>query len=204
MVAAGAFYKIFHDPIERTFNTEAANPELTLRNVDQASVAGIEFEARKKLDFIGFLKNISLGANVSLIKSSVSIDAKELQLKREFDPNFSATRVMMGQAPYVINAFLNYSNRKTGTEINISYNTAGESLYLVNAVGIPDIYQQPRNQLNANITQSFRKRFQLRLAVNNILNDPYLINYPYKGTGYIYERFSLNRTFSIGIKYAIK
>lgn len=204
MVSAGTFYKIFHNPIEKTFNTEAANPELTLRNVDEASVAGIEVEVRKKLDFADFLKNFSLGWNISLIKSSVSIDENELQLKREFDPDFPATRVMMGQAPYIINAFLNYSNERIGTDITVSYNRSGKRLYLVNAVGIPDIYQQPRNQLDLTVTQSLSKRFQLRFSARNMLDNHFLAIYPYKGTEYIYQDFTAGRIFSFGIKYFIK
>ncbi len=204
MIAAGLFHKTFHHPIERTFNTEAANPELTLRNVDRASVYGIELEIRKKLDFIGFLKHFSLGGNVSFINSSVTVDAKELMLKREFDPYFPASRVMMGQAPYLINTFLTYDNRKSGTRVNISYNTSGKNLFLVNAVGIPDIYRQPRHQLDGNITQILGKRVTLRVSVANILDEPFLITYPFRGKGYIYQKYSLGTTFSLGLKYTIK
>ncbi|NOY38165.1 MAG: TonB-dependent receptor [Chlorobi bacterium] len=204
MIAVSGFYKNFNNPIERTFNTEAANPELTLRNVSQASVTGVEFELRKKLDFIPLLKHFLIGGNASLVKSSVSVDSKELQLKRELDPVFPATRVMMGQSPYLINAFLNYANIKYGMEINVSFNTSGESLYLVNAVGVPDVYLQPRKQLDVNFAKSFGKNFQVKFSVKNILDDPYKITYPFNGIGYLYESYLLNRTFTLGIRYVIK
>ncbi len=204
MVSVGGFYKNFINPIERTFNTEAVNPELTLRNLDYASVVGVEFEFRKKLDFIPILKNFIAGGNITVVKSSVTVDAKELQLKRELDPDFSAKRVMMGQAPYIINTFLTYTNEKSGVEVNVSYNKTGESLYLINAVGVPDVYLQPRGQFDANIAKSFGEHFQIRFSVLNILNDPYRITYPFNGVDYLYESYSLNRTFRFTVKYAIR
>ncbi|MCD6202217.1 MAG: TonB-dependent receptor [Bacteroidales bacterium] len=203
MITVSTFYKLFHNPIERTFNTEAANPELTLRNVELAKVAGIELEFRKKLDFSALLKDFLAGGNISLIRSSVSIDHKELLLKREFDPDFPNTRSMTGQAPWLINAFLGYRNKKIGFEANISYHVTGKRLFLVNAAGIPDIHIHRHNLLDANISKSLGKKFRLRLAAENLLNDPALIVYPYKGNSYIYQRYTLNRTWTLGLKYKI-
>lgn len=203
MVSLSGFYKNFTNPIERTFNTEAANPELTLRNVDQAHVAGVELELRKKLDFIPLLKNFLVGGNASLVKSAVSVDIKELQLKRELDPAFPDTRVMMGQAPYLLNTFVSYIDEKSKLEMNLAFNRSGENLYLVNAVGVPDVYLQPRNQLDASITKSFGN-IQIKLSVKNILDEPYEVTYPYKNIDYLYERYRMNRTFTFGIKYVIK
>ena len=148
-----AFYKRCINPIERTFNTEAANPELTLRNADEARIYGVEMEIRKSLDFISWIKNLNLGANLTYVKSSVTVDSKELSLKREFDPEFPDERVMFGQAPYIVNVYLNYTNDSLRLSSNISYNISGERLYLVNAVGIPDVFEQPRGQLDFNISK---------------------------------------------------
>lgn len=204
MVSISAFCKKFTDPIERTFNTEAANPELTLRNVDQASVYGLETEFRVGLDFILFLRDFFVGSNFSYIQSSVSIDEKELSLKREFDPSFQDTRVMFGQAPFIVNSYLEYKNDSIGLNINLSYNISGERLHLVNAVGIPDVYQQPRGQLDFNISKSIGKKFSLKFAVDNILDSDYLNTYSYNDVDYVFEKYSLGRYYSIAMKYTIK
>ncbi|MEA1897542.1 MAG: TonB-dependent receptor, partial [Bacteroidota bacterium] len=204
MVSVSTFYKKFTNPIERTFNTEAANPELTLRNVDHATVFGLETEFRLGLGFIPFLRNFLAGSNFTYIQSNVSIDEKELSLKREFDPNFPDTRVMFGQAPFIINSYLEYKNSSIGLDINLSYNISGERLHLVNAVGIPDVYQQPRGQMDFNISKSIGKTFSVKFAVDNILDSDYLSTYSYNNVDYVFEKYSLGRYFSIAIKYSIK
>ena len=204
MVSVSGFYKSFKDPIERTFNTEAANPELTLRNVEQAQVMGVEVEFRIGLDFVPFLKNFIIGGNVAYVKSMVSIDEKELSLKRVFDPEFPDTRVMFGQAPYILNSYLEYKNDSIGLGINLGFNITGEKLYLVNAVGIPDVYQQPRGQMDFNISKTLGKRLSIRFAIKNILNSNYLSTYSYKNIEYIFERYSLGRYYSIGINYSFR
>ncbi len=204
MVSVSGFYKSFTDPIERTFNTEAVNPELTLRNVDQAKVAGVEAEFRIGLDFVSFLRDFIIGGNVAFVKSMVSIGEQELALKRVFDPNFPNTRVMFGQAPYIANGYIEYKNDSIGLGINVGYNISGEKLFLVNAVGIPDVYQQPRGQLDFNISKTLGRRFSLKFAIKNILNSDYLSTYSYSNIDYIFERYSLGRYYSLGLKYTIR
>jgi outer membrane receptor protein involved in Fe transport len=204
MISLSGFYKKFTDPIERTFNTEAANPELTLRNVDEASVLGFELELRKSLDFISFLRDFMIGGNVALVQSVVSIDEAELQRKRLFDPEFPDTRVMFGQAPFIVNTYLEYNNDSIGLSVNLAYNTNGKRLSLVNAQGIPDVYEQPRGQFDFNIAKTLGRRFTLKLAVKNILDDDYWSSYYYNGIHYNFEKYATGRYYSIGIKYAIK
>jgi TonB-dependent receptor len=204
MISLSGFYKKFTDPIERTFNTEAANPELTLRNVDEASVLGFELELRKSLDFISFLRDFMIGGNVALVQSVVSIDEAELQRKRLFEPEFPDTRVMFGQAPFIVNTYLEYNNDSIGLSVNLAYNTNGKRLSLVNAQGIPDVYEQPRGQFDFNIAKTLGRRFTLKLAVKNILDDDYWSSYYYNGIHYNFEKYATGRYYSIGIKYAIK
>jgi len=203
LLSFSAFFKRFINPIERTFNTEAANPELTLRNADEAQILGLEVEIRKNLGFISWMKNFTAGGNFTYVKSRVTVDPKELSLKREFDPGFSNERVMFGQAPYIVNTFLSYSNDSLGLSANLSYNISGQKLYLVNAVGIPDVYEQPRGQLDFNISKNLGKRFTVRFSVKNLLDAEYNQTYNYRDTPYIFENYSRGRFYSIGVSYLI-
>lgn len=202
IISLSVFYKMFHNPIERTFNTEAANPELTLRNVDEASLYGLEIEFRKNLDFAQITKDFKVGLNLTLVKSQVSIDSKELELKRHFDPSFSNTRVMFGQSPYIVNAHLGYSNEKNGISANLAYNISGERLYLVNATGVPDVYETPRGQMDFNISKTFAQKYSLKLSAKNLLDSPYKQTYEYGGKEYVFSNYSLGRTFSFSISYS--
>ena len=86
----------------------------------------------------------------------------------------------------------------------MGYNISGEKLFLVNAVGIPDVYQQPRGQLDFNISKTLGRRFSLKFAIKNILNSDYLSTYSYNNIDYIFERYSLGRNYSLGLKYTIR
>ena len=82
------FGKLFTNPIERTFNPITANPLLEIRNVDNATLYGIEVEARKSLDGIGgIFEFTSVGANMSIVKSEVDIAPDELQDIRALAPS---------------------------------------------------------------------------------------------------------------------
>ncbi len=203
LISFSAFYKQFKNPIERTFNTEAANPELTLRNAEKGQLYGFEVEVRKNLGFFSWIKNLNIGGNFTYVKSRVIIDPKELSLKREFDPGFPDKRVMFGQAPYIINAYLNYSNDSLGMSFNLSYNISGEKLFLVNAVGIPDVYEQPRGQLDFNIAKELGEKFSVKFSAKNLLDSQFNQTYYYKNTPYIFNNYNRGRFYSISISYLI-
>ena len=203
IMSVSVFYKQFENPIERTFNTEAANPELTWRNVAEADMYGIELEIRKSLDFIDFLKDVKVGGNYTFVKSQVSIDEKELESKRYFNPDFSSKRVMAGQSPYIFNAYITYECEKNGINANLGYNTTGKQLYLVNAEGVPDIYEQSRHQLDFTFSKKIGESLSLKVGVKNILDSQYRQTYEYNNQEYIYSQYSLGRTYSLGFNYLI-
>ena len=156
------------------------------------------------MEFIPFLKDFIFGGNVAFVKSVVSIDEAELQRKRLFDPDFADTRVMFGQAPYIVNAYLEYNNDSIGLAINLAFNTNGRRLSLVNAQGIPDVYEQPRGQMDFNISKTIGRRFSIKLAVKNILNDEFWSSYYYNGIHYNFEKYAMGRYYSIAVKYTIR
>ncbi|MEA3494904.1 MAG: TonB-dependent receptor, partial [Bacteroidota bacterium] len=198
IISISGFYKRFINPIETTFNPIASNPELTWKNVEKANVYGIEFEFRKNLDFINILRDFKIGLNMSYIKSVVSIDSLELLAIQGTNPNHADTRVMFGQSPYIVNAILSYKNDSIGLSANISYNIAGEKLAVVIVSGTPNIYEQPFNSLNFNINQKIGKRFSLKFSAKNILNSIHEKIYTYNSKEYIYDKYSVGRTYSLG------
>ena len=201
VLSAGAFYKYFNNPIEKTFNTKAQNPEITWRNVEKASLYGAEIEFSKKLSFVDALKNLKVSANFTYIYSQVAVDGEELAIKRYFDPNVSEYRVMSEQAPYIFNTMVSYNNDSLGLSANINYTYNAEKLMLVNPKGIPDIYQKASNELNFNITKKFGKKFSANFKITNILNDRSTQRYQYLSEEYIYSDYGWGREFSIKLSY---
>lgn len=207
-LSVSAFYKKFQDPIETTIQAQTNEPDrlrLQFRNVDQATVMGMEFEARKDLSFISeSLEKIKFGANVTILDSRVDINEEELNLIRIYFPDAADERVMFGQAPFIVNTFLMYHNPDSRTNLNIVYNVSGERLSYVNVGGTPNVFEQPRSVLDFTAMQGFGERFSVKVSAENLLNSAYKFTQVYKGVEYDYQNYQLGRSFSVGVSYLIE
>ena len=202
LLSFSVFYKSFTNPIEATFVPLSLSPLLTWKNVDDASVYGLEIEARKSLDFIHErLLNLNIGANVTLVQSEVSISAKELERKQRFNPNISPTRQMAGQSPYVVNAYLGYKDETY--EANVAFNVQGKRLAIVSQDATPDVYEQPVPSLNINFSRRFAERWKAKVSASNILNPDVKFIQEYKGKEYIFQQYRNGRELSVGLSYSI-
>lgn len=183
IVSVSAFYKSFDGHIEWV-SFETAPDQLTPRNAGNSDVLGAEFEVRKNLDFFGEKwKGLVAGGNVSLIYSAVDLNSviindegttefeKRIEVARSGEV-VEETRTMAGQSPYLVNAFLNYTNRPSGLNANLSYNVQGESLSIVGSGNVPDVFTRSFNSLNINVYKSFgeNNKYKVTLSVANLLN----------------------------------
>jgi len=211
ILSVSGFYKRFTNPIERTFNPEAGNDELTWRNVDQALVYGVEAEIRKQLDFISGLRFFRLGLNVTYVYSQVRVDERELENIHATEPEYPDTKVMFGQSPYIVNALLSYDNSDKGWHSNLSFNITGKRMVTVILGGTPNIYEQPAGLLNFNISKHFGKNIILKFSGENLLNPYYRETYTrwdeknsWRSEEYIYQQYRLGRKFVLSFSYVIK
>jgi len=200
IISIGIFYKNFKNPIERSFNTEAINPEITWRNVKEGRMYGIEAELTKKLNFVSFLKNFKISTNFTYVYSEVSVDEKELNSKRYFDMNYPDKRLMFEQSPFIVNGTLSYKNQK-GWTAGISYTFNSKKLVIVNPTGIPDIYAKPTHDMYFNISKRFSNNLSLLFEIRNIINTRTVYFYSYQNTEYLYNDFSIGRTYAIKLSY---
>ena len=126
-------------------------------------------------------ENLELITNLTYSISRIKLNQIEYESRianaRE-GQSISEYRQMAGQAPYVINAGLNYKKefedkKIKGIETGVFYNVQGPTLYFVGIVDRPDIYTVPFHSLNYSINSSFGKdkKYNLALRVNNILGD---------------------------------
>ncbi len=117
ILSASAFYKLFHNPIEVTNNTQVTSGEISYQNVSKASLYGFEIEARQKMNIIhNSLKDIIIGINASYIKSVVDVPEAEYLAASAINEKVSRTRSMYGQSPFLINTFIEYSNENVWQE----------------------------------------------------------------------------------------
>jgi TonB-dependent receptor len=207
IISVSAFYKDFTNPIERAVdpNSNDIATQIQFRNVGEAWLSGVEFEFRKKLEFITpTLRNFSLGINMAYIYSQVDISEGELALIRVNDPNASNQRVMFGQSPYIVNAILSYDNSDKKINANINLNVQGERLSVVSTGGIPNVFEQPRPTLDFNIKKGLGDKWSMKLAATNLLDAEYKQTHSFKGKEYNFSSYRLGRNFSIGVAYTIE
>lgn len=203
-VALSAFYKYFRDPIEQKLSVETQNFEIKYINTEDANVYGLEFEFRKKLDFIAALKNMHLGGNFTWVKSVVKIDSAELALIHQLEPDRNDTRPMMGQAPYIVNAFLGYMNQEIGLESNLAFNVTGPKLLIITRGATPYIYEQAYPSLNFNISKSFFENFSIQFSAKNLLDPDYKATHSYtNGEEINFLKFNMGREYSLKIAYSL-
>ncbi|MFZ0389626.1 MAG: TonB-dependent receptor [Calditrichia bacterium] len=205
ILAVSGFYKDLKNPIELAYDplSNKSNPILIFTNVPSATIMGAEFEIRMNLDhFLNPLGNFSFGSNLSLIKSKVDIPEGELSKRRDVNPDAPDTRVLQGQSDYLFNIDLTYHNR-IGTTAGINYNTFGERLSKVSAVITPDVYEQPAQQLDFNLSQLVYHNLSFKFGIKNILNSAYREVYRFQGEEYVYLKYRRGITYSLGLGYSL-
>lgn len=175
-ISVGAFYKTFTNPIELVRQSQQPN-DFQPQNVGDATMAGVEIEFRKTLDFISpKFENFTFASNFTVTEASVEMDNNErfgringlrfgeaLDIKRDF----------LGQPPFIINTSLNYTDYEKFWNAGVSYNVQGSTLAVVGVNRTPDTFDVPFNSLNFNISKGFGEegRHQIGLRVTNILGD---------------------------------
>ena len=147
IMSASLFYKYFNNPAEASLISSAAGDGYlsTFTNQKSAMVAGIEIEFRRRIGSLlstgGILDRLTLYTNLSFMQSRV--DVASVSPLEIFD---NEKRSLQGQANYVINAGLIFSEPKTNISFAMFYNRVGQRISLVsNDQNLyPNIYELAR------------------------------------------------------------
>lgn len=197
LLSFSAFYKSLTLPIERRFVTTDGEI-VTFDNRSEATVFGVEFEARKNLGFISpSLSYFSVGGNLSLIQSETKLTAEELATKLEAVPGASSTRPLYDQSPYVLNLELSYDNPDWGTSASLLYNVSGPRLVIA-SLNTEDVYLQPAPLLDFVLSQRITRHLSLRFTAKNLLNPDLKRTYG-KDSDLIYSSSTVGTTFGISL-----
>lgn len=169
------FQKDFTNPIELVVVPASANL-LNLKNAAAATNRGVEFDLYRSFDWVqrsdwmpGFLKRLPLadvyvGANYAWIDS-------EIDLGEQQGTQTNALRPLQGQSRYVLNLSLSYQHPAGRTEATLLYNVSGERISQVGDSGLPDVYEQPFNQLDFTLAQQLPwDGWRMRLRLRNLLD----------------------------------
>ena len=174
----------------------AASAAFSFQNADEARIFGIELDSQLGLDHLSpALENYSLQFNYSWIDSNVQV--------REGQGAFQPTnleRPLEGQAPYVLNAGLDYAH-PSGFEAGVFLNRFGARLTAAGGLGLPDIYEQPRNALDASIGFPLRGGATAKIKATNLLDAQYLFEQTANDVTLVQRRYSVGRTISVGLNW---
>ncbi len=196
-VSLGGFYKEFTNPIE-TVILAGASQITTFDNAEAAENLGIEFELYSDLGFISrwwgkkeFWERFYINTNYSWIESEITLSEENAAVQT------SSSRPLQGQSPYVLNFQVGYDDLDRGINTALLYNIFGERIVDVGTNGAPDIYEQPRPQLDFIYTQKLWQNWKVQFKARNLLDpDVEITQGPETRI-----QFSVGREYSLSLEF---
>jgi hypothetical protein len=192
VMSIGLFAKQFDRPIERVEAATSGAYEARYQNARRATNLGVELEGRKNLGMLGAVFESMTGfANVTLMQSSVSLDtAGGLSVT-------DTQRRLVGQAPYVVNTGLTYSNLSGSTNATLLFNVVGERIVAAGVLPLPNIVEAPRHVVDFSLRFPVLGSLSGRLDARNLLD----ARYRFMQGNLEREGYNAGRTVSIGFTW---
>lgn len=191
IISFGAFYKKFLNPIEAKVFYNGSTVAFTVDNAKEATSTGLELEFRKKIGqhWVALL-------NAAVINSNVLASQSDNMLNRS----------LQGQSPYLLNAGIFYEDDTKGWQINAMYNVIGKRIFVIGDNQLSaDIYEMPRQVVDLNITKRIGERLELKLAAQDILNQPFRLiqdtnrDRNISDSDGVFQKFNRGSLFTAGI-----
>ena len=186
-LSVAAFYKDMTDPIERVVQPASgtAGNSRTFQNSDAAELMGVEVEGRTEIALTDDYNNtLFLTFNAAYIDSEVTARNQD-------------TRALQGQPEYTANFVVGYDNLSGGHQLTLLFNHNGESIADVGVSGAPDVYLEPRGELNLVYRYDISEAATLRAKVENILN----AEVEYTQGGATFQRYEKGISFQLGLDW---
>jgi len=220
VLAVSAFGKRIHDQLVKVFSlrTEglaATYPEFpAIRFENEPNVGqvwGMEVEAVKNLEtIVPQLQHFFIGTNLMLAQSNIRKSELRYAANRTLDRHSPKNSPLFEQAPYSVNAWLNYTNKVWGSDFTATFNIVGERLVQINLLGEPDLYSRPVPMLDLVWSQRIHKRVLFKGYAKNILNPAVKTVYANPGTGglwygneYVQRSYKRGAEIMMGFTYNI-
>ena len=188
VLSVGVFYKAFRDAIEQTTQSVSGTDlYLTYQNAKKAYDVGVELEARKSfidLSESKFLQRISLVLNASFIRSRVKL------ADTDANRNFALSdRPLQGQSPYVVNTGVFYQDDDHRLQVSAQYNVIGPRITFVGDRNQNySVFELPRNVVDLAVTKGLGQHFDLRLGIQDLLNQRLRQYYDFDRNGKIDQK----------------
>jgi hypothetical protein len=191
VVSVAAFAKRFTNPIERVYIGSSGTRIITFVNAEGADNLGVEFEARKFLDFIHLsLSNVAVTTNATVMASEIRINPNAASVT---DRN----RAMVGQAPYMFNAGLQWSSNTGTTSASVLYNVVGRRITDAGEIPLPNVEELERHVVDFSVRFPVWNGVTARVDAKNLLDAPYrIVQGPVTR-----ESYRIGRVYTLGFSW---
>jgi len=196
LLAISAYYKKFTDPIEQVLlSSSSFEPLRSYENANTAQNLGVEFEARKSLEFISnTLSDFSFIGNLALIDSKIELEGNSFQ---------QSERPLQGQADFILNAGLYYEGFDNGFTASVIYNKVGERISKVGFGGLGDVVEKPRDQIDLSFSKKIFDSLNLKFVVRDLLAQDYKFVQKTPDGDKVSELSKKGQTISVSLTYKL-
>ena len=186
-LSVALFYKDMDKPIERVVQAASgtAGNSRTFQNSDSAELYGVEVDGR--FEFVlgdGYDQTLFLAFNAAFIESEVTAQNQP-------------TRALQGQPEYTANLIFGYDNLSAGHQLTVLLNQNGKSIADVGVSGQPDVFLEPRLDLNVVYRFDVSDALTLKAKFENLLDD----EVEYTQGGQTFQVYNRGPTIQLGLDW---
>ncbi|KAF0153200.1 MAG: TonB-dependent receptor [Ignavibacteria bacterium] len=196
LLAVSAYYKKFTDPIEQVLlSSSSFEPLRSYDNAKSANNFGVEFEARKALEFLSTsLSDFSFIGNLALIDSKIELKDTGFQISE---------RPLQGQADFILNAGLYYEGFDNGYTASIIYNKVGQKIAKVGFANLGDVIEKPRDQIDLSFSKKIFNSLNLKFVVKDLLAQNYKFIQKTPNGDKVSELSKKGQTITLSLSYKL-
>jgi len=174
-------------PIERVVQAASgtAGNSRTFQNAESAELYGIEVDGR--FEFMlgdGYDQTLFVSFNAALIESEVTANNQD-------------ARALQGQPEYTANLIFGYDNISAGHQLTILLNQNGRSIADAGVSGQPDVFLEPRLDLNIVYRFDISESVTLKAKLENLLDD----EVEYSQGGQVFQIYNRGASVQLGVDW---
>ena len=157
----------------------------TCQNSDAAELYGIEGDGSFEFEIgDGYNQSSFVSFNAAWIDSEVSAENQE-------------DRALQGQPEYTANLIFGYDNISAGHQLTVLLNQNGKAIADVGVSGQPDVFLEPRLDLNVVYRYEISDALTLRAKLENLIDD----EVEYTQGGQVFQIYNRGPTIQVGIDW---
>ena len=186
-LSVAVFYKDMDKPIERVVQAASgtAGNSRTFQNSDSAELYGLEVDGRFEFEIgDGYDQTFFVSFNAAFIESEVSAENQE-------------DRALQGQPEYTANLIFGYDHVSAGHQLTVLLNQNGKSIADVGVSGQPDVFLEPRLDLNVVYRFDISDSLTLKAKLENLLDD----EVEYTQGGQVFQIYNRGPSIQVGLDW---